>query len=241
MSCHKLRWQISNLQGPASDKQLLLRWMWMLTDDFLQIFYRPPQWPQKLGRFQPHLYFMVLCCFLYRCFPVHVPTAAEMDIACPLLVMLFHICRLPWHLVSERIRKKIIFHSLKCFIHLSHKTLRLRQSCVSAIKAKCCMNNRHDLLYTRTALALNYLLQGQIPAGLHLFMISVSFFPMLIFYFLFFKPYLEDKRKAHAANIYFIAMMISCNISQSDSQHNIQVTALECGYDWVCLLHSDSR
>lgn len=156
-------------------------------------------------------------------------------------VMLFHICRLPWHLVSERIRKKIIFHSLKCFIHLSHKTLRLRQSCVSAIKAKCCMNNRHDLLYTRTALALNYLLQGQIPAGLHLFMISVSFFPMLIFYFLFFKPYLEDKRKAHAANIYFIAMMISCNISQSDSQHNIQVTALECGYDWVCLLHSDSR
>ncbi len=89
-------------------------------------------------------------------------------------MLLFHMCRLPWHLVSERIRRKNISFT-EALYPLIHKTLRLRHSCVSAIKAKCWMNNRHDLLCTRTALALISLLPGQIPAGSHLFIICVIF------------------------------------------------------------------
>lgn len=130
----------------------------------------------ETGSLPTTLYFMVLFWCLYRCFPVHVPAAAEIDIACPLYVIIPSIFVDSFTFRSERIRIKT-FNSLKRFIHLSHNTLRLRQSCVSTIKAKCCMKNRHYLLGIRTVLALISLLPGQIPAGSHLFMISVSFFP----------------------------------------------------------------
>lgn len=44
--------------------------------------------------------------------------------------------------------------------------------------------------------------------------------------------------KAHTANIYIIAVMISSKIGQSDSQHNLKVKALSVcmtGYDYPIL------
>ncbi len=147
----------------------------------------------ETGSHPTTLYFMVLFWCLYRCFPVHVPAATGIDIACPLYVIIPYLS-IPSHLVSKRIRRKKTFYSLKRFIHLSHKTLRLRQSFVSTIKAKCCMKNRHYLLRIGTALALISLLPGQIPAGnYHLFMISVSFFFFFIYFFSCLNPTLRIK------------------------------------------------
>lgn len=125
-------------------------------------------------------------------------------------VMLVHICRLPWHLVSKRIRGKKAFHSL-CFIHLSPKTLRFRHLYALPIKANGCVNNLIYCVQVQRKPEF-LLLPGQSAAGYHLFY-NLGHFSLFNSHFL--KHYLEDRMKAHTASIYIIAVMISSKIGQS--------------------------
>lgn len=136
-------------------------------------------------------------------------------------VTLVHICRLPWHLVSKRIRGK------KHFIHFALSTyptklsgLDTHMSCLSKLMAVWTTDTIYCVQVQSKPKFL--LLPGQSAAGYHLFY-NLCHFSLFNIHFL--KHYLEDRMKAHTANVYIIAVMISSKIGQSDSQHNIKVKA----------------